>query len=312
MATMRNLLLLLLGTLSAQAVLAQQLPQITQYNTMDYLFDPAVAGSRPLFEVHGLQRNQWVGIQDAPRTFILSAATPLASNMGIGGYVFTDNVGPTRRTGVQFSYAYHLRVTKDIKLGLGLSFGMLQFLIDGSQIQFHDADEPMLDGQVRGSLVPDATFGFYLYGEKWWFGATAPQLLHNQVAFYNAEDQSFMQLAAHYYVMAGYRFPISEDLKLEPSVFLRYVDPVPPQADFTATLRYRDMLWMGLTYRTQDAVCINVGYWLKKSFQFGYSYDMSTSALKNYSSGTHEITLGVTFGKTPHKSSSDGVEAPKP
>ncbi|MEO8734320.1 MAG: type IX secretion system membrane protein PorP/SprF [Flavobacteriales bacterium] len=310
---MRNLLLLFLATLSAQVAWAQQLPQVTQYNTLDYLFDPAVAGSRPLFEIHGAQRNQWVGIQDAPRTFVLSAETPLGSNMGVGGYVFTDNVGPTRRTGVQFSYAYQLKLTKDIKLGLGLSFGMLQFLIDGSQIQFHDADEPLLDGQVRGSLVPDATFGLYLYHEKWWFGATAPQLLHNKVGFYNANDQSFSQLQTHYYVMAGYRFPLGEDLKLEPSVFLRYVDPVPPQADLTATLRYKDMLWLGVTYRTQDAICINVGYWLKRSFQFGYSYDMTTSALQNYSSGTHEITLGVTFGKAAPKAVSAGtVEAPKP
>ena len=77
MATMRNFLLLFLGALLAQVTLAQQLPQFSQYNTLDYLFDPAIAGSRPLFEMHAAQRNQWVGIQDAPRTFILSASTPL-------------------------------------------------------------------------------------------------------------------------------------------------------------------------------------------------------------------------------------------
>jgi type IX secretion system PorP/SprF family membrane protein len=296
MATMRTIISVLLATVCALSVRAQQLPQLTQYPSLDYLYDPAIAGSRPWFEVRAAQRNQWVGIQDAPRTFVLSASTPLMQNMGVGGYVFTDNVGPTRRTGVQFSYAYHLQLTKDIRLGLGLSLGMLQFLIDGSKIQFHD-EEPLLDGQLRGSLMPDAAFGLYLYHERWWAGATAPQLLRNRIWFYDRNDQSLSKLAAHYYAMGGYRIPFGADLRLEPSVLLRYVDPVPPQADLTATLRYRDMVWVGATYRTQDAVCLTVGYWLKRTFQFGYSYDMTTSDLQRYSSGTHEVMLAVTFGK---------------
>lgn len=296
---MRHLLLLLIAGSSLQAVRAQQLPQLSQYNSNDYLYDPAVAGSRPWFEIRSTHRNQWVGIQDAPRTFMLSATTPLGTNMGLGGYIFTDNVGPSRRTGMQLSYAYHLRITEGIKLGLGLSFGMLQFLIDGSKIEFHDPDEPLMDAQLRGSLMPDATFGLYLYHEKWWFGATAPQLLHNRVIFFDDQDQSFSTLAAHYYALGGYRFAIGEDLKLEPSFLLKYVDPVPPKVDLTTTVRYRDMVWLGATYRTEDALSFMVGYWMKKTFQFGYSYDLTTTNLRNYTSGTHEVMLGVTFGKEP-------------
>ncbi len=299
MDSMRHLLLLLIAGSSLQAVRAQQLPQLSQYNSNDYLYDPAVAGSRPWFEIRSTHRNQWVGIQDAPRTFMLSATTPLGTNMGVGGYIFTDNVGPSRRTGMQLSYSYHFRITEDIKLGLGLSFGMLQFLIDGSKIQFHDPDDPLMDDQLRGSLMPDATFGLYLYHEKWWFGATAPQLLRNRVIFFDDRDQSLSTLAAHYYALGGYRIPIGDDLKLEPSFLLKYVDPVPPKLDLTATLRYRDMVWLGATYRTEDALSFMVGYWMKKTFQFGYSYDLTTTNLRNYTSGTHEVMLGVTFGKEP-------------
>ena len=294
---MKQLLSIFLIGISVEAVQAQQLPQLSQYNSQDYLYDPAVAGSRPWFEIRSAHRNQWVGIQDAPRTFVLSATTPLGGNMGVGGYVFTDNVGPSRRTGMQLSYAYHLKITDDIKLGMGLSFGMLQFLMDGSKIQFHDPDEPLMDDQLRGSLMPDATFGLYLYHEKWWFGATAPQLLRNRVWFYDENDQSLSQLATHYYAMGGYRLPIGSDLKLEPSFLLKYVDPVPPKIDLTATLRYKDMVWIGATYRTEDAVSLMVGYWMKKAFHFGYSYDLTMTNLRNYSSGTHEVMLGITFGK---------------
>ncbi len=299
MGTMKHILSILLISLYAEVAFAQQLPQLSQYNSQDYLFDPAVAGSRPWFEIRSAHRNQWVGIQDAPRTFVLSATTPLGGNMGVGGYIFTDNVGPSRRTGMQLSYAYHLKITGDIKLGLGLSFGMLQFLIDGSKIQFHDPDEPLMDDQLRGSLMPDATFGAYLYHDKWWFGATAPQLLRNRVWFYDENDKSLSTLAAHYYAMGGYRLPIGSDLKLEPSFLVKYVDPVPPKIDLTATLRYKDMVWIGATYRTEDAVSLMVGYWMKKTFQFGYSYDLTMTNLRNYSSGTHEVMLAITFGKNP-------------
>ncbi|MBS1582430.1 MAG: type IX secretion system membrane protein PorP/SprF [Bacteroidetes bacterium] len=296
---MRHLLLVLLAVLTVDGLRAQQLPQLSQYTSHDYLYDPAVAGSRPWFEFRSAHRNQWVGIQDAPRTFMLSGITPIGTKMGVGGYLFTDNVGPSRRTGMQLSYAYHLRLTEHIKLGLGLSFGMLQFLIDGSKITFHDGYDPIMDNQLRGELMPDATFGFYLYHDDWWFGATAPQLLRNKMWFFDDQDQTLSQLAAHYYAMGGYRLRLNEDLKLEPSFLLKYVDPVPPKLDLTATLRYKDMIWIGGTYRTNDAISVMVGYWMRKTFQFGYSYDITTTNLRNYSSGTHEVMLGVTFGKTP-------------
>lgn len=299
MGTMRQLVLLVIAGSCLPALRAQQLPQLSQYNSHDYLYDPAVAGSRPWFEVRSAHRNQWVGIQDAPRTFMLSATTPLGRNMGLGGYMFTDHVGPSRRTGIQFTYAYHLKLTEDIKLGMGLSFGMLQFLIDGSKIQFHDKDDPLMDDQVRGSLMPDATFGLYLYHEKWWFGASAPQLLHNRVKFFEERDPTLSNLETHYFAMGGYRIPLGEDFKVEPSFLLKYVAPVPPKVDLTATIRYKDVLWLGGTYRTDDALSFMVGYWLKQTFQFGYSYDLTTTSLQKYTTGTHEVMLGITFGKEP-------------
>lgn len=297
MGTMRHPFLLAAAVILVGGARAQQLPQLSQYNSLDYLYDPAVAGSRPWFEVRSAHRNQWVGIQDAPRTFVLAATSPVGTNMGVGGYLFTDNAGPSRRTGMQLSYAYHLKLTEDIKLGMGLSFGMLQFLIDGSKIQFHDPDEPLMDDQLRGSLMPDATFGIYLYHPKWWFGATAPQLLRNRITFYDDRDPTRSLLAAHYYAMGGYRFTINEDFKLEPSFLVKYVSPVPPKVDLTATVRYKDIVWLGATYRTEDALSFTVGYWMKKTLQFGYSYDLTTTGLKNYTSGTHEVMLGLTFGK---------------
>lgn len=297
MHMLRRILLVVLALQVGHAG-AQQLPQLTQYQFNDYVVNPAVAGSRPFFELRSAHRYQWVGIQDAPRTFTFSGSSPIGEKMGLGGYIFTDIVGPTRRTGVQFSYAYHLKLTQDIKLSLAVSAGMLQFLIDGSKIQFHDPSDPVMDDQLRGDLLPDAKFGMYLYSPRFWFGATAPQLLQNKVYFLDEASETLSRMEDHYYVTGGYRFLIGEDWKVEPSFLLKYTSPVPAKLDLTATVRYKDTFWIGAGYRTNDAYSAMVGYWMKKTFQFGYSYDIITSNLRNYSTGTHEVMLAITLGRS--------------
>jgi type IX secretion system PorP/SprF family membrane protein len=299
METLRRTLLTALVTVLLHTAHAQQLPQLSQYQFNDYVFNPAVAGSRPFFELRSGHRYQWVGVQDAPRTFTLSGTSPIGNKMGVGGYLFTDIVGPTRRTGVQFSYAYHLKLTEDLKLSLGLSAGLLQFLIDGSKISLRDPGDPAMDDQLRGELMPDAKFAFYLYHPKFWFGASAPQLLRNKVYFFDDQNETLSQLEDHYYVTGGYRFSAGQDWIIEPSFMLKYVDPVPPKLDITGTVRYKNTVWLGASYRTNDAYCAMVGYWLKETFQFGYSYDIITSNLRNYSSGSHEVMLAITIGKQP-------------
>lgn len=308
---MRRLPIILLAFTAAPGIKAQQLPQLTQYVSQDYLYNPAVAGSRPWFELRSMHRNQWVGIQDAPRTFMLSATTPLNTKMGVGGYIYTDNVGPTRRTGIQASYTHHLRITERMKLGLSLAFGAQQFLIDGSKITFHDDGvDPAMDDQLRGSLMPDATFGLQLYHDDWWLGAAAPQLFNNQIYFYDDQVESLSRAENHYYVMGGYRWHVSEDVRVEPSLLLKYVSPVPTKLDLTATVYFKNTLWLGATYRTNDAVALMMGCWLKQRFQFGYSYDITTTNLRQYSGGTHEVMLALTFGRTPATKTAADREIP--
>ena len=109
--------------------------------------------------------------------------------------------------------------------------------------------------------------------------------------------------------MGGYRWDFADDLRLEPSILVKYVDPVPAKIDLTAILRYRENFWLGATYRTKDAMSLMLGLWLKQTFQFGYSYDITTTNLKNYSDGTHEVMLAITFAKQPP---SPAAAAPAP
>jgi type IX secretion system PorP/SprF family membrane protein len=282
--------------LLAERAAAQQLPQYSQYFLNDFAINPAVAGTSGYFDVRSNHRSQWVGITDAPRTFVLSMHSPFKEkNMGMGGTVFTDITGPTRRIGANFSYAYHLRLTENTKLAMGLSAGLLQFAIDASKITVRDQGDQYFSSGVQSVIVPDFGFGLYLYNENSFFGVSAPQLTQQRLKFFRNVDTR-AQLADHYFLTGGYKIDLGQEFVLQPMVMVKYMDPVPVMIDISTRVIYQEKFWVGATYRTRDAVSAMFGFVYQENMIFGYSYDHTISGLQKYSSGTHELMIGLRFG----------------
>lgn len=280
------------------SVKAQQLPQYSQYILNKYVINPASAGSEDYFLGQTNYRNQWSGITDAPRTYILSVNGPLNhEKMGIGGYIFSDVTGPTRRGGFNFSYSYHFQLDQGIKLSLSVNGGIISYTVDGTAIDFEENEDEIFSQTEEQNLYPDAGFSFYLYGEDFFFGGSAPQLLRNELEFDNSIRNPNGRLVNHYFIMGGYTYELNGLFDLQPSFLLKYVDPVPLQYEFTLRGIYDEMAWLGLSYRKDDAIGILAGYVLKENISFGYSYDITQSDLKNYSNGTHEIMLSFKFNR---------------
>lgn len=285
------LLLFLMGRVNGQ-----QLPMYSQYLFNDYVYNPAVAGTKPYFDVKSNHRYQWTGITDAPRTYTLSFNGPTKNQkMGLGGYLYTDIVGPTRRTGFQFSYAYHFNITDKIRMSMALSAGMLEWKLDAQKIDLYDPSDQVIVNAVMRTVVPDAKFGFYIYHDKWFFGASAPNLLRNKLSFYNAQNTGLSRLEAHYYISGGYKFDVGNDFQIQPSALVKIGLPAPIQVDLMAKVIYKKQIWLAGSYRTNDAVSAMIGYLFRENLSLGYAYDFTTTNLKKYSSGTHELMLGVRF-----------------
>ncbi|MBE7441155.1 MAG: type IX secretion system membrane protein PorP/SprF [Flavobacteriales bacterium] len=305
---MKKIIILSLLMLTVGVVFSQQLPHFSQYYLNDYLINPAVAGSRPYFEGKSAHRYQWEGITDAPRTYTLSVNGPTKNQkMGLGGYVFTDNVGPTRRTGANLSYAYHVKVSDKLKLGMGISAGVIQFMIDGSKITLRESDDDIITNGVQSVLLPDAGFGLYLYHEKYYVGFSAPQLLNSRVTFFKDGRNPEGTLPSHFFFNGGYKFKLAEDFVLEPSVFVKYISPVPVQFEGTLRLIYQDKVWLSGTYRDKDAITASIGYLINNYFTVAYGFDFTTTNLRNYSNGTHELMVGVRFYQYANKKSAPSI-----
>lgn len=277
---------------------AQQLPHFSQYMINDYVLNPAIGGKQDYFMGMSANRYQWKGITDAPRTYMLSVNGPLKyDHMGVGGQLFTDNVGPTRRTGFYLSYAYHAPLTEKLKLSMGISAGILQFMIDGHKINLHDPGDLVITNSVQSVLTPDFSAGFYLYNDKFWVGFSALQIQQNKLKFFDYMSNTTSVLNRHYFGMAGYRFNLGDDFILEPSILTKYVTPVPLQIDAGARIIYKDKIWLGAAYRHLDAITAYTGFVIRENLQIGYAFDFTSTNLRNYSSGTHELILAIRFNK---------------
>jgi len=267
----------------------------------DYIINPAIAGTHSYYQIRSNHRFQWIGITDPPLTNTLSIYGPHSSlPMGFGGYLFSDVTGPSSRTGLNGSYAYNISVNEDIRLSMGLSLGFIQYKIDGTRISLPDPSDIVMQGTVYSTLVPDASFGLYLYASNFYAGFSATQLLGNNLKIYDVKS-GLNKLKSHFYLTGGYKYFINPDFALEPSVIIKKTSPVPLQIDFNVKALYQNMVWLGLSIRSNDAMSILLGYLYQDKFYIGYSYDIGISDIRKYNSGSHEIMIGYKFNPIPGK-----------
>ncbi len=298
---MRKIIYIFIFVLSIKnCMVAQQLPQYTNYILNDFVLNPALSGIGDDFEVKSNNRYQWVGIPGAPRTYVLSGDGPQQNkNMGYGGYVYSDVTGPTSRIGFDLSYAYHVKLTEKLKLSLGLSGGLQQFSVDGTQITLHDQNDPALGTGFQSVFVPDIGFGALFYSDKFYVGLSIPQIYQAQLKFFDYTSSTISTLSTHYFVTGGYKYDVSDNIRLEPSFLLNYVSPVPVQVDIGFRAIYKKMVWLGASFRSGDAFSIMAGYTYQDYLLIAYSYDIPISTIAKFGIDSQEIMFGLKFKNKP-------------
>ena len=276
-------------------LLAQQMPQYTQYMFNDFVINPAVAGVYNHYQIRTNHRFQWVGLLDPPMTNSIAFYGPHAKlPMGYGGYVYNDVTGPTSRTGITGSYAYNIAVTGDIRLSMGLSASVMQYRIDGTQLNPADVSDPTILSLVSTSYLPDAGLGLYLYSDKFYVGLSAAQLLNNNIKIFDNKD-GLNRLKTHFNLIGAYHFWIDENWLIEPSLMVKGTAPKELGFDITARVEWKQTLWTAVSYRYSEAVGVMLGYSFDNSLFFGYAYDIGISDLRKYNTGSHEVMIGYRF-----------------
>ena len=284
---------------------AQQQWQYSQYMNNNFLLNPAEGGTENFTDVKLGLRTQWQGMEGNPRSGFLSAHHPINKNNsqfddvkplphhGVGGYISSDQAGPITQSSLYGSYSYHLPLTVKTTLSFGAFLGVKQFQLNKDALKFENGESDIVTNGYGTNYLPDATMGLWLYSANYYVGGSSFQLLGNKIntsSISNSLNES--SLSRHYFVTAGYKLPLTDKVFIVPSFVAKYTAPAPIQFDVNAKIRYQDLYWTGVSYRNKDAVVLLAGLTLDKKWDLGFSYDINTSALNPYNSGSYEILIG--------------------
>lgn len=291
---MKNRFFILILGLVAFSSYAQQDAQFTQYMYNTVNINPAYAGSRGVLSIFGLHRTQWVGLDGAPTTNSFSINTPVNnSNIGLGLSVINDRIGPSDESSISADVSYSIKTSETFKLSFGVKGTANLLNIDFNKVSKYNPYDNLAQFNIDNKFSPNVGAGIYYHSNKTYVGFSVPNFLETE--HYNKSSTSPSNTVAserlHYHFIAGHVFDLNETIKFKPAVLTKLVQGAPLQVDASANFLFNEKFVLGAAYRWDAAASLMTGFQVNKSWFIGYSYDMETSKLANYNSGSHEIFL---------------------
>ena len=284
---MRRTILFLSFLLIPGLVFSQQDPQFSQNMFNKLANNPGYAGSNQAICATMLHRSQWMGFEGAPTTLNLSVDAGIpAIHGGVGLNIVKDDIAAFSNLGLQLTYAYRTDLGNG-QMGAGLSLGMFQSGADGNWFDPADpADDAIPDGDEKGSAM-DFGLGVYYNTQDVYIGLSTSHITEPTVEW----SDSQMELARHYFLIAGYAHELGPMFTLNPSIYLKS-DGASSQLDINTNVLYDNRLWGGLSYRLDEGLIALLGMHINDDLRFGIAYDVVMSEIKNNSL---EFMLGYCF-----------------
>ena len=323
---MRYLLSTCLFLLGGLGAFAQQNFQFTQYIFNSMSVNPAYAGYKEeWFGQLGL-RSQWTGLEGAPQTGLLSVDGLLdptgGKRHGVGLQLTADKLGAQAATSAYLNYAFRLRLNEEDtqRLSFGLGAGVTQYSLDGTMLRPIDGGDQLLPPNKISNFIPDLRFGIYYYAPRWYAGVSVMDLLSgdqsSNIFRWDNTTTDNIRRKRHLYFIGGMLFDLGPGTKLRPSLLVKEDFRGPTSLDLNAMFIFGDRFWIGGGWRTGVSVfdreyrqqTVNklsrrnsfsgiAQVYLTPELRLGYSYDHMVSRLASVQNGSHEVTLGITFGQ---------------
>lgn len=301
----------LLAVLALPSV-AQADAQLSQYFAAPTLYNPAAVGQTDFLRIRAGARLQWVGIDNAPQSFLAAGDMPFkigTKRIGVGLMMSQESAGLYKSLSMGAQFGYKIRKFGGVWT-VALQGGFYDQSFKGSEVfipdddDYHEgSDDAIPTSDIHGTAF-DAAAGIWYEHKLFYAGVSCTHLTSPTITL-NAEsagggsetsgDRKFQYQAKRtLYFTAGGNIPLKNTLfDIMPSVLVKS-DFSFTAAELNARVRYRKFLSAGLGYRWNDAVIVTLGAEFR-NFYIGYSYDYATSAIHNASSGSHELFVGYSM-----------------
>ncbi|WP_167618964.1 PorP/SprF family type IX secretion system membrane protein [Maribellus sediminis] len=262
------------------------------YNRANY--NPASIARPGYIYFFSNYRKQWSGIDGAPTVYNLQASGfSEKQNSAFGISMVRDEIGLTTAINPTFQYAYRVGIKENLDLSLGLAAGFYSRRLNASAYDPEVVDDPALDYTDQRFASPDANFGLELEGKHFIAGLSSSHLF----ALWNHDDEYL--ITNHQYVYALYKNTDSELYNLTAGIQLSRRNNV-TIFEGSGIIRIkmptglqkgpRELLDLGLTYRSTNQLTLLTGLNITRNFRIGYTYDFNFGIELNGNS-THEIVL---------------------
>ncbi|HNW99279.1 MAG TPA: type IX secretion system membrane protein PorP/SprF [Bacteroidales bacterium] len=312
MKTITKILALMLFTATGYA---QQDAQYNQYIFNMLVINPAYAGTKEVFNANAIYSSQWTGFAGSPTTQTLGIDGPITNKIGVGLHLINDKIGAENQNGIFGSYSFKVKISKTLKLSMGIAIGATNFNIDGSELVTITPDDPQVPKSMTNKFRFDSKTGVFLYNERFFAGISCSNLTAD---VFKSKDLLVASQVRHYYLTSGYVFDIAPNFKFKPSFLMKEDFKAPSNIDINAFLLYNNKFWLGASIRTgakifttgdlesslrlRDAFLVMAEYNINDLFRVGYAYTYSISTLSDYPG--HEFSLGYYF---PNKTTSSVI-----
>ena len=267
-------------------IFAQDISGNTLYMQNLYGINPAYAGSSDGILGTLQSKSQFSGLEDAPRTYMFSAHSPLPQNIGVGALIISDERGAFQYTSGELSASYKVDLTTKDVLRFGISGGFLKNSINNSRIntnQYVDPTDPTLSSNLYNKTSFRFRTGLWYQHENLNFSLSFPTLL--------VDGQKFHE---HMINMLSYSFYFSQtkDWLLQPAVMYQILPYSPDQVEVNLMTQWKNMLWLQLGYRSNNSALVSAGFNIS-GIRIGYGYETASKELSTISNGSHEILLAI-------------------
>lgn len=287
-------LYIILVSLFAIQMQAQQDPQYTQYMYNMNVVNPAYAGSFDGIAIGALYRSQWVGLEGAPKTGTITIHAPVGEKVGLGLSLINDEIGPVRETNAYADFSYTLQLGGNTKLALGIKTGATFHSIGLIDLERIDLVDPFLEENIN-EVTPNVGAGLYLYQPDIYYVSVSMPNMLNSVHLDAANGRQIGSETQHLFAAAGYVINLSDNFKLKPHGLVKFAFDAPLSFDVNANVFMYDVLEVGVGYRLDDSFSGMVNFMISPNLRIGYAYDSIQSELNYSTSASHEIFINFDF-----------------
>ena len=169
--------------------------------------------------------------------------------------------------------------------------------VDYTKLNRYDLTDPQFQNNIDNKFSPNIGAGIYFHSDKLYAGLSVPNFLETE--HFDDNLSATAKEKMHYYLIGGYVFDLSDNIKFKPAFLSKVVSGAPLQLDLTANFMFNEKFILGAAWRWDAAVSGLAGFQVNENWMIGYAYDAETTKLANYNSGSHEIFLRYEFkGKT--------------